>query len=109
MPAVSSVLVVGAGTAGAAIATFLACEGIAVELVEVRAEATALGSGITLQGNALRVLKQLGVLDAVCAAGYPFDRFAVRAPDADCSLLAELPEPRSRRPGRADGGGHAPA
>jgi 2-polyprenyl-6-methoxyphenol hydroxylase-like FAD-dependent oxidoreductase len=98
MPAVSSVLVVGAGIAGAATATFLAREGIAVDLAEIRPEATALGSGITLQGNALRVLKQLGVLDAVRAAGYPFDRFAMRAPDANCSLLAELPEPRSGGP-----------
>lgn len=98
MPAVSSVLVVGAGTAGAATAAFLAREGIAVDLVEIRDEATALGSGITLQGNALRVLKQLGVLDAVRAAGYPFDRFTMRAPDEQCSLLAELPEPRSGGP-----------
>lgn len=98
MSAVNSVLVVGAGTAGAATATFLAREGIAVDLVEVRPEATALGSGITLQSNALRVLKQLGVLDAVQAAGYPFDRFAMRAPDSNGSLLAELPEPRSGGP-----------
>jgi 2-polyprenyl-6-methoxyphenol hydroxylase-like FAD-dependent oxidoreductase len=99
MPAVSSVLVVGAGTAGAATAIFLAREGIAVDLVEVQPEATALGSGITLHGNALRVLAQLGVVDAVIAAGYPFDGFAMRAPDAYGTLLAELPEAKTGGPG----------
>lgn len=98
MPAVSSVLVVGAGTAGAATAIFLAREGIAVDVVEIQPEATALGSGITLHGNALRVLKQLGVVDKVIAAGYPFGEFAMRAPDAHGTLLAELPEAKTGGP-----------
>ena len=98
MPAVSSVLVVGAGTAGAATAIFLAREGIAVDMVEIQPEAMALGSGITLHGNALRVLKQLGVVDEVIAAGYPFGEFAMRAPDAHSTLLAELPEAKTGGP-----------
>ena len=49
------VVVVGAGLAGTAAAIHLAQGGVAVDLVEVKPEATALGSGITLQGNALRV------------------------------------------------------
>lgn len=98
MPAVSSVLVVGAGTAGAATAIFLAREGIAVDLVEIQPEASALGSGITLHGNALRVLKQLGVVDEIIEAGYPFDGFAMRAPDAHGTLLAELPEAKTGGP-----------
>ncbi|HEY7265300.1 MAG TPA: FAD-dependent monooxygenase [Trebonia sp.] len=98
MPAVSSVLVVGAGTAGAATAIFLAREGIAVDLVEIQPEAMALGSGITLHGNALRVLKQLGVVDEIIAAGYPFGAFAMRAPDVHATLLAELPEAKTGGP-----------
>jgi 2-polyprenyl-6-methoxyphenol hydroxylase-like FAD-dependent oxidoreductase len=98
MAAVRSVLVVGAGSAGAATAIFLARAGIAVDIAEVQPEVTALGSGITLHGNALRVLDQLGVLDAVIAAGYPFDGLAMRAPDAHGTLLAELPEAKTGGP-----------
>lgn len=95
MPAVSRVLVVGAGTAGTATTILLARAGVEVDLAEARPEVTALGSGITLQGNALRVLCQLGVLDAVLAAGYAYDRFAMRAADARATPVAELPEARS--------------
>ncbi|WP_138733211.1 FAD-dependent monooxygenase [Modestobacter excelsi] len=60
MPAVNNVLVVGAGAAGATTAILLADDGIASDLVEIKPEVSAPGSGITLQGNALRVLRQLG-------------------------------------------------
>lgn len=98
MPAVSSVLVIGGGTAGTATAILLAERGVAVDLVEIRPDATALGSGITLQGNALRVLRSLGVWDDVAAAGYAFDSLGLRAPDADGTLLAEIPDARTGGP-----------
>ena len=63
MTAVDNVLVVGAGLAGTATAIRLAEAGVAVDLVEVKPEVTALGSGITLQGNAMRVLRDLRVLN----------------------------------------------
>jgi 2-polyprenyl-6-methoxyphenol hydroxylase-like FAD-dependent oxidoreductase len=91
VPAVCRVLVIGAGTAGAATAIFLAREGIAVDLIDVEDEVTALGSGISLQGNALRVLRQLGALDEVLGAGYPFDTLGLRVPDERTSLAAEIP------------------
>ncbi|MEK8174365.1 FAD-dependent monooxygenase [Streptomyces sp. M19] len=57
-----TVLVIGGGAAGNAVTILLRRAGIAVDLVESRDDwnATA-GSGITLQGNALRVLRELGV------------------------------------------------
>ena len=61
MPAVSHVLVVGAGLAGTATATGLAAAGVAVDLIDVKPEITAIGSGITMQGNGLRELRRLGV------------------------------------------------
>jgi 2-polyprenyl-6-methoxyphenol hydroxylase-like FAD-dependent oxidoreductase len=61
MPAVNSVLVVGGGAAGATVAILLADAGVAVDLVEIKPGPSTVGSGITLQGNALRVLAQLGV------------------------------------------------
>jgi 2-polyprenyl-6-methoxyphenol hydroxylase-like FAD-dependent oxidoreductase len=94
-----SVLVVGGGIAGSAAANFLARAGVAVDLVEARSRGCAMGSGITLQGNALRVLRDLGVWDRVGTHGWGFDTLGIRACDEDASLLAELTE---ARPGGAD-------
>ncbi|MEV4143925.1 FAD-dependent oxidoreductase [Amycolatopsis sp. NPDC049691] len=93
MPAVHTVLVVGSGLAGTATAIRLAARGVAVDLVEVKPDVAALGSGITLQGNALRELRGLGVWESVQEKGYGFDSVGLRAPDG--SLLAELPDART--------------
>jgi 2-polyprenyl-6-methoxyphenol hydroxylase-like FAD-dependent oxidoreductase len=98
MPAVSHVLVAGAGLAGTATATGLAAAGVTVDLIDVKPEITALGSGITMQGNGLRELRRLGVLDAVLDAGYPFDSLGLRAPDPAGTLLAEIPDARTGGP-----------
>jgi 2-polyprenyl-6-methoxyphenol hydroxylase-like FAD-dependent oxidoreductase len=98
MPAVSNVLVIGGGPAGTAIAILLAQRGVAVEIVEVKADIGALGSGITLQGNALRVLRELGVWAPVRARGYAFDTLGLRAPDPHATLLAEMPDVKTGGP-----------
>jgi len=98
MPAISNALVVGAGVAGPAIATHLAAAGVAVDLIEIQPTATALGSGITMQGNALRELRRLGVLGHVRQHGYSFDSVGLRAPDAAGTLVAELPDARTGGP-----------
>jgi 2-polyprenyl-6-methoxyphenol hydroxylase-like FAD-dependent oxidoreductase len=98
MPAVSHVLVAGAGLAGTATAIGLAAAGTAVDLIDVKPEITAVGSGITMQGNGLRELRRLGVIDAVLAAGYPFDSLGLRAPDPAGTLLAEIPDVRTGGP-----------
>ena len=97
-PAVSHVLVAGAGLAGTAAAIGLAAGGVAVDLVDIKPGAAATGSGITMQGNGLRELRRLGVWDAVLAAGYPFDSAGLRAPDAAGTLLADLPDARTGGP-----------
>ncbi|MDQ1034113.1 2-polyprenyl-6-methoxyphenol hydroxylase-like FAD-dependent oxidoreductase [Streptomyces sp. V3I8] len=77
-----TVLVIGGGAAGSAVTVLLRRAGLAVDLVEVRKDwnATA-GSGITLQGNALRVLRELGVWDQVRASGFGFGSVGITAPD----------------------------
>ncbi|MWA16036.1 FAD-dependent oxidoreductase [Streptomyces sp. BA2] len=76
------VLVIGGGAAGNALTILLRRAGVAVDLVEARQDwnATA-GSGITLQGNALRVLRDLGVWEQISASGYGFGSVGITAPD----------------------------
>jgi 2-polyprenyl-6-methoxyphenol hydroxylase-like FAD-dependent oxidoreductase len=97
-PAVSRVLIAGAGLAGTAAAIGLAAGGVAVDLIDIKPEAAAAGSGITMQGNGLRELRRLGVWDAVRAAGYPFDSVGLRAPDAAGTLLMEVEDARTGGP-----------
>jgi 2-polyprenyl-6-methoxyphenol hydroxylase-like FAD-dependent oxidoreductase len=98
VPAVNTVLVVGSGLAGTATAIHLASRGVAVDLVEIKPDVAAIGSGITLQGNALRELRSLGVWDQVQAAGYTFDVTAIRAPDPVGTVLAEIPDAKTGGP-----------
>ena len=84
------VLVIGGGAAGCAAGILLSRGGVEVDLVEQKHSVTALGSGITLQGNALRVLRELRVLDEVLEQGFPFEMLGFRTPDGD--LLAAFPD-----------------
>jgi 2-polyprenyl-6-methoxyphenol hydroxylase-like FAD-dependent oxidoreductase len=95
MPAVQNVLVVGAGAAGTATAILLAEQGVSVDLIDLKPDVSALGSGITLQGNALRVLRQLGVWEQVLDHGYAFDTLGLRAPDPSGTLIVELEDVRT--------------
>ncbi|MBT2443114.1 FAD-dependent oxidoreductase [Streptomyces sp. ISL-36] len=82
MTATRTVLVVGGGAAGNAVTILLRRAGLSVDLIEAKDDwnATA-GSGITLQGNALRVLRELGVWEQVQASGFGFDSVGITAPD----------------------------
>ncbi|GLZ45140.1 FAD-dependent oxidoreductase [Actinomycetospora sp. NBRC 106375] len=93
---IQNALVVGGGAAGAATAILLARAGVAVDLVEATPEIGSSGSGITLQGNALRVFRDLGVLDDVLAHGYAFDEVGLRTPDG--GVLAVIPDARTGGP-----------
>ncbi|THC41271.1 FAD-dependent oxidoreductase [Streptomyces sp. A1499] len=84
------VLVIGGGSAGNAVTILLRRAGIAVDLVEAEADGnTTAGSGITLQGNALRVLRELGVWEEVRAAGYAFGSAGITAPDGTVLHVAD--------------------
>jgi 2-polyprenyl-6-methoxyphenol hydroxylase-like FAD-dependent oxidoreductase len=98
MPAVDSVLIVGAGVSGCAAAILLAEAGVQVELIDQNAEIGSRGSGITLQGNALRVLRQLGVWDTLLEQGFAFNTVGFRAPDPQGTLIVEVPDARTGGP-----------
>lgn len=81
-PSPRRVLVIGAGTSGSAAAILLRRAGISVDLIEVAPDGNAaVGSGITLQGNALRVLRELGVWEQLQREGYAFGEVGITTPD----------------------------
>lgn len=98
MTAVSKVAIVGSGVAGLAAAIQLARAGVAVDLFEAKPALSELGSGITLQGNALRAFDALGAWDDIRAAGYPFVGLTLRAPGPGAPAVAELPDVKSGGP-----------
>lgn len=89
MPDIRSVLVVGGGTSGNAVTVLLRRAGVDVDLVELEPDWNVRGSGITLQGNALRVLRELGVWDQVRAHGFGFDTVGLTAPDGTVLHVVE--------------------
>jgi 2-polyprenyl-6-methoxyphenol hydroxylase-like FAD-dependent oxidoreductase len=93
---VSSGLVVGGGITGSMLSLALAQRGVRVDLAEITKDWRGVGHGITLQGNALAAFARVGVLDEVLRRGVPFDTLRMR--QADGTLIAELPTPRTGGP-----------
>ncbi|POX50907.1 FAD-dependent oxidoreductase [Streptomyces sp. Ru72] len=84
------VLVIGGGASGNAVTVLLRRAGITVDLIEAKPDWNATtGSGITLQGNALRVLRELGVWEQVSASGFAFGTLGITTPDGTLLHLAE--------------------
>ncbi|WP_291280151.1 FAD-dependent monooxygenase [Galactobacter sp.] len=98
MSAVNKVAVVGAGAAGLAAAILLREADLHVDVYDAKPELSALGSGITLQGNALRVLDRLGVWDEVRKLGFPFEGLNLRAPGPEAKVVAALEEVKTGGP-----------
>jgi len=94
---VTSALVVGGGITGSVLALGLASQGVSVDLVELSPVWRGVGHGITVQGNALAALAKVGVLDEVLDRGVPFNQLRMR--QADGTLIAEVPTPRTGGPG----------
>lgn len=91
---VSNVLVAGGGFTGLTSAIALAQRGVQVALVD-RARAWArVGHGLTIQGNALRVFRELGVLDDVLAKGFA-EEAGVTLYFADGRVMTHLDTPRT--------------
>jgi AcrR family transcriptional regulator len=69
MATVEHILIVGGGIAGLTLATALHQQGFQPQPVDRSPEWPAVGAGIMLQGNGLRVLRSLGLAAAVEQAG----------------------------------------
>ena len=83
------ILVIGGGVGGLATAIAARRVGIEVDLVEIRSDWRVYHVGILVQGNALRALERLGVVDAMVAAGFP--QGGVRFEDLHGNVVYEVP------------------
>lgn len=92
------VLVVGAGPGGLSAALALAQRGVDVQVVEVKADRSTLGSELWLSSANLRTLDALGVADKCVEVGCPIVQPS-RFLKADGELIAELSPPRVTREG----------
>ncbi|HCA85444.1 MAG TPA: 2-polyprenyl-6-methoxyphenol hydroxylase, partial [Streptomyces sp.] len=80
---------VGGGVAGNGLTVLLRRAGVTVALVEATPDGNVRGSGITLQGNALRVLREMGLWDRIREEGFGFDSLGLTAPDGTVLHVAE--------------------
>jgi len=87
-----AILIVGGGIGGLTAAIALRARGHRVTVIERDPAWSVYGVGITQQGNVLRAMKQLGLLDAYLSSAAGFDFVAVHAPDG--TLVAKVPSPR---------------
>jgi len=98
MTAVTKVAIAGGGAAALAAAIPLAKAGVTVDVFELKPELSVLGSGITLQGNALRALDRIGVWEDVRAKGFAFEGLTLRAPGPGAPIVADLPDVKTGGP-----------
>src|SRR5262249_46524530 len=75
MRTAENVLIVGAGMCGMSLGVALKRAGITCEIVEIRPKLTEPGTGISLQGPALRALQSVGVLDQCISRGFGYSPF----------------------------------
>jgi 2-polyprenyl-6-methoxyphenol hydroxylase-like FAD-dependent oxidoreductase len=87
-----NILMIGGGIGGLTAAIALRRKGHRVTVIEKDPDWSVYGVGIIQQGNVIRAMDQLDLLDTYVAAGVPFDKVAVHMPDG--TLVAEVPSPR---------------
>jgi 2-polyprenyl-6-methoxyphenol hydroxylase-like FAD-dependent oxidoreductase len=87
-----SVLVIGAGIGGLTAAVALRQRGFAVQMIEKDPAWSVYGVGIIQQGNVLRAVHALGILDRYIDAGAGFDAVEVYAPNG--MKVARVPSHR---------------
>src|SRR5262245_14187912 len=92
MHSVENVLIVGAGMCGMSLGVALRRTGINCEIVEIRPELTETGTGISLQGHALRALQAVGVLDQCISRGFGYSHFKACDAMGNVTGTVDLPQ-----------------
>jgi 2-polyprenyl-6-methoxyphenol hydroxylase-like FAD-dependent oxidoreductase len=87
-----SILVIGAGIGGLTAAIALRQRGFSVDMIEKDPQWSVYGVGIIQQGNVLRAIDALGILDRYIHAGVGFDAVEVYAPNG--MKVARVPSHR---------------
>lgn len=87
-----SILVIGGGIGGLTAAIALRQHGHSVTVIERDPNWSVYGVGIIQQGNVLRAMQHLGLLDDYLSASVGFDAVAVHAPNG--TMVARVPSPR---------------
>lgn len=90
---VRNALIVGGGFTGLATAIALAGRGVDVTLVDKIGAWGRVGHGLTIQGNALRVFRELGIIDDVLAVGQPEQGLTLTL--ANGQVLGEMHTPHT--------------
>jgi 6-hydroxynicotinate 3-monooxygenase len=80
------IAVVGAGLGGLTAAGFLQRAGFAVKVYEQAPAFSRIGAGIILSANVSKVLRRLGLQEALVAAGIKSDRYVSRAWDSGATM-----------------------
>jgi 2-polyprenyl-6-methoxyphenol hydroxylase-like FAD-dependent oxidoreductase len=91
MATIQRALIVGAGMAGMTLGLALKRSSIACEIVEIRPTLPEPGTGISLQGPALRALRVVGVLDACISRGFAQTFFKACDAEGNVTGTVELP------------------
>lgn len=85
-------LVVGGGIGGLTAAIALRNQGIAVEVIERDPDWSVYGVGIIQQGNVVRAMAALGLIEDYLHAGFGFDHVEIAIPTGQ--IVARIPTPR---------------
>ena len=91
MAAVGNVLIVGAGMAGMTLGVALKRAGIGCEIAEIRPDLTEPGTGISLQGPALRAMRSVGVADRCIERGFGYSHFKTCDAAGNVTGTVDLP------------------
>jgi 2-polyprenyl-6-methoxyphenol hydroxylase-like FAD-dependent oxidoreductase len=90
--AASRILIVGGGIGGLTSAIALGRRGHAVDVIEKDPDWAVYGVGIIQQGNVVRAMKALGLIDDYLEAGFGFDQVDIFIPSG--AHVASLPMPK---------------
>ena len=86
------ILVIGGGIGGLTSAIALGREGYRIDVIERDPTWSVYGVGIIQQGNVIRAMKELGILDDYVEAGFGFDHVDVFIPTGQ--QVAHIPTPK---------------
>jgi 2-polyprenyl-6-methoxyphenol hydroxylase-like FAD-dependent oxidoreductase len=86
------ILIIGGGIGGLTSAIALRRKGFEVEVIERDPDWSVYGVGIIQQGNVVRAMTELGLIDDYISAGFGFDRVQVFIPTGQC--VADIATPR---------------